>query len=169
MFIFTRPVDNHIRGGFVTLLRIKHHIMKIAIGNDHAGTEYKLAIVGLLKSMDVEIINHGTDGTDSVDYPDFIHPVAENVEKGEVNLGIVVCGSGNGASMTANKHQGVRAALCWNKEITALAREHNDANILGLPARFISLTQALEMVKTFINTEFEGGRHERRVEKIPCS
>lgn len=143
--------------------------MKIAIGNDHAGTEYKLAIVGLLKSMDVEIINHGTDGTDSVDYPDFIHPVAENVEKGEVNLGIVVCGSGNGASMTANKHQGVRAALCWNKEITALAREHNDANILGLPARFISLTQALEMVKTFINTEFEGGRHERRVEKIPCS
>lgn len=151
------------------MLRIKHHIMKIAIGNDHAGTEYKLAIVGLLKSMDVEIINHGTDGTDSVDYPDFIHPVAENVEKGEVNLGIVVCGSGNGASMTANKHQGVRAALCWNKEITALAREHNDANILGLPARFISLTQALEMVKTFINTEFEGGRHERRVEKIPCS
>lgn len=151
------------------MLCIKHHIMKIAIGNDHAGTEYKLAIVGLLKSMDVEIINHGTDGTDSVDYPDFIHPVAENVEKGEVNLGIVVCGSGNGASMTANKHQGVRAALCWNKEITALAREHNDANILGLPARFISLTQALEMVKTFINTEFEGGRHERRVEKIPCS
>ena len=142
--------------------------MKIAIGNDHAGTEYKLAIVGLLKSMDVEIINHGTDGTDSVDYPDFIHPVAENVEKGEVSLGIVVCGSGNGASMTANKHQGVRAALCWNKELTALAREHNDANILSLPARFISLTQALEMVRTFLNTEFEGGRHERRIEKIPC-
>ena len=143
--------------------------MKIAIGNDHAGTEYKLAIVGLLKSMDVEIINHGTDGTDSVDYPDFIHPVAENVEKGEVSLGIVVCGSGNGASMTANKHQGVRAALCWNKELTALAREHNDANILSLPARFISLTQALEMVRTFLSTEFEGGRHERRIEKIPCS
>ena len=143
--------------------------MKIAIGNDHAGTEYKLAIVGLLKSMNVEVINHGTDGTDSVDYPDFIHPVAQNVEKGEVSLGIVVCGSGNGASMTANKHQGVRAALCWNKEITALAREHNDANILSLPARFISLSQALEMVKTFINTEFEGGRHERRVEKIPCA
>lgn len=142
--------------------------MKIAIGNDHAGTEYKLAIVGLLKSMNVEVINHGTDGTDSVDYPDFIHPVAQNVEKGEVSLGIVVCGSGNGASMTANKHQGVRAALCWNKELTALAREHNDANILSLPARFISLSQALEMVKTFINTEFEGGRHERRVEKIPC-
>ena len=143
--------------------------MKIAIGNDHAGTEYKLAIVGLLKSLNIEVINHGTDGTDSVDYPDFIHPVASNVEKGEVELGIIICGSGNGASMTANKHQRVRAALCWNKEITALAREHNDANILSLPARFISLTQALEMVKTFINTQFEGGRHERRIEKIPCS
>ena len=142
--------------------------MKIAIGNDHAGTEYKLAIVGLLKSLNIEVINHGTDGTDSVDYPDFIHPVANNVEKGEVSLGIIICGSGNGASMTANKHQGVRAALCWNKEITALAREHNDANILSLPARFISLTQALEMVQTFLNTKFEGGRHERRVEKIPC-
>ena len=143
--------------------------MKIAIGNDHAGTEYKLAVVGLLKSLNIEVINHGTDGTDSVDYPDFIHPVASNVEKGEVELGIIICGSGNGASMTANKHQRVRAALCWNKEITALAREHNDANILSLPARFISLTQALEMVKTFINTQFEGGRHERRIEKIPCS
>ncbi|MGI9546162.1 MAG: ribose 5-phosphate isomerase B [Flavobacteriaceae bacterium] len=142
--------------------------MKIAIGNDHAGTEYKLAIVGLLKSMSHEISNYGTDGTDSVDYPDFIHPVAEDVDKGVVSIGIIVCGSGNGASMTANKHQGVRAALCWNKEITALAREHNDANILSLPARFISLAQALEMVKTFLNTEFEGGRHERRIEKIPC-
>ena len=143
--------------------------MKIAIGNDHAGTEYKLAIVGLLKSMNVEVLNYGTDGTDSVDYPDFIHPVAQDVEKGDVDLGIVVCGSGNGATMTANKHQGVRAALCWNKEITSLAREHNDANIISLPARFISLTQALEMVKAFINTEFEGGRHERRIEKIPCA
>ena len=143
--------------------------MKVAIGNDHAGTEYKLAIVGLLKSMNIEVNNYGTDGTDSVDYPDFIHPVAEDVEKGEVEIGIVVCGSGNGASMTANKHQRVRAALCWNKEITALAREHNDANILSLPARFISLTQALDMVRTFLNTEFEGGRHERRIEKIPCS
>lgn len=142
--------------------------MKITIGNDHAGTEYKLAIVGLLRSMNVEIINHGTDGTDSVDYPDFIHPVAEDVEKGEASFGIIICGSGNGASMTANKHQRVRAALCWNKEITALAREHNNANILSLPARFISLPQALDMVKTFLNTEFEGGRHERRIDKIPC-
>lgn len=143
--------------------------MKVAIGNDHAGTDYKLAIVGLLKSMDIEVKNYGTDGTDSVDYPDFIHPVAEDVEKGEVRMGIILCGSGNGATMTANKHQRVRAALCWNKEITALAREHNDANILSLPARFISLSQALDMVRTFLNTEFEGGRHERRIEKIPCS
>ena len=143
--------------------------MKIAIGNDHAGTEYKLAIVGLLKSMDITVVNYGTDGTDSVDYPDFIHPVARDVEENTVDLGIIICGSGNGASMTANKHQKVRAALCWNKEITTLAREHNNANILSLPARFISLNQALEMVQTFLNTPFQGGRHERRVEKIPCS
>lgn len=143
--------------------------MKISIGNDHAGTEYKLAIVGLLKSMSIEVINHGTDGSDSVDYPDFIHPVASDVETERADLGIIICGSGNGASMTANKHQGIRAALCWNKEIVALAREHNNANILSLPARFISLPQALEMVITFLNTEFEGGRHERRIEKIPCS
>ena len=142
--------------------------MKVAIGNDHAGTEYKLAIVGLLKSMGVEVVNHGTDGTDSVDYPDFIHPVANDVEHEKVDFGIIVCGSGNGASMTANKHQKVRSALCWTKEIVQLAREHNDANILSLPARFIALPQALEMVKTFFNTKFEGGRHERRVEKIPC-
>jgi len=142
--------------------------MKIAIGNDHAGTEYKLAIVGLLKSKNIEVINYGTDGTDSVDYADFVHPVAADVEQGHVDIGIVVCGSGNGASMTINKHQGIRGALCWNKEITALARAHNDANILSLPARFIALSQALEMVETFLNTTFDGGRHERRIEKIPC-
>jgi ribose 5-phosphate isomerase B len=142
--------------------------MKIAIGNDHAGTEYKLAVVGLLKSMGIEVLNYGTDGTDSVDYPDFIHPVAQAVEDGKADMGIIICGSGNGASMTANKHQKARAALCWNQEIVALAREHNDANILSLPARFIALPQALDMVKTFLNTSFEGGRHERRVEKIPC-
>ncbi len=142
--------------------------MKIAIGNDHAGTEYKLAVLGLLKSMDIEVTNYGTDGTDSVDYPDFVHPVAKDVEEKKVDYGIIICGSGNGASMTANKHQKARAALCWTKEIVALAREHNDANILSLPARFISLPQALEMVKTFLDTEFTGGRHERRIEKIPC-
>ncbi|VXB48623.1 ribose 5-phosphate isomerase B [Maribacter litoralis] len=141
--------------------------MKIAIGNDHAGTDYKLAIIGLLKSIQVEVINYGTDGTDSVDYPDFAHPVALDVEQGNVDFGILICGSGNGASMTANKQQNVRAALCWNKEITKLAREHNDANILSLPARYIALPQALEMVSTFLNTSFDGGRHERRIEKIP--
>lgn len=141
--------------------------MKIAIGNDHAGTEYKLAIIGLLKSIEVEISNYGTDGTDSVDYPDFAHPVAADVEEGRVDFGILICGSGNGACMTANKRQNVRAALCWNKEITQLAREHNDANILSLPARYIALPQALEMVSTFIHTAFSGGRHERRIEKIP--
>ncbi|MFS4415467.1 ribose 5-phosphate isomerase B [Maribacter sp. 2307ULW6-5] len=143
--------------------------MRIAIGNDHAGTEYKLAIVGLLKSKEMEVINYGTDGTDSVDYPDFVHPVAEDVEQARVALGIIICGSGNGASMTANKHQKVRAALCWNKEITQLAREHNDANILSIPARYVSLPQALEMVNVFLSTSFEGGRHERRIEKIPCT
>lgn len=141
--------------------------MKIAIGNDHAGTEYKLAIIGLLKSMKIEVQNYGTDGTDSVDYPDFVHPVSSDVESGEVNFGIIICGSGNGASMTANKHQKIRCALCWNKEIVVLAREHNDANILSLPARYISLPQALDMVKAFLETQFEGGRHERRIEKIP--
>ncbi|WP_149273682.1 RpiB/LacA/LacB family sugar-phosphate isomerase [Pareuzebyella sediminis] len=143
--------------------------MKIAIGNDHAGTEYKLAILGLLKSMDVEVINYGTDGTDSVDYPDFIHPVAIDVNDNNVDYGIIVCGSGNGASMTANKHQKVRCALCWTKEIVQLAREHNDANILSIPARFVALPQALDMVKEFLKTDFAGGRHERRIEKIACS
>ncbi len=142
--------------------------MKVAIGNDHAGTEYKLAIVGLLKSMNIEVLNFGTDSMDSVDYPDFTHPVAAAVENETAPYGILICGSGNGASMTANKHQKVRAALCWNTEIVKLAREHNDANILSLPARFIALNQALEMVKTFLETDFAGGRHERRVEKIPC-
>lgn len=143
--------------------------MKIAIGNDHAGTEYKLAIIGLLKSKNIEVSNYGTDGSDSVDYPDFVHPVAKDVVDGTVNSGIIICGSGNGASMTANKHQKIRCALCWTKEIVQLAREHNDANILSLPARFISLPQALEMVNVFLDTKFEGGRHERRIEKIPHS
>lgn len=142
--------------------------MKIAIGNDHAGTEYKFAIINLLKERGIEVINHGTDSEESVDYPDFIHPVADDVEKGNVDFGIIICGSGNGASMAANKHQGVRSALCWTKEITALARQHNNANILGLPARFISKPQALDMMKTFLDTPFEGGRHQWRIDKIPC-
>ena len=140
--------------------------MKIAIGNDHAGTDYKNAIITHLEEGGIEVINHGTDDSSSVDYPDFIHPVAESIENADVDFGIILCGSGNGASMTANKHKGVRAALCWNKELVELARQHNNANILSIPARFTALPQVLEMVDTFLNTEFEGGRHERRVQKI---
>ncbi|WP_461533972.1 ribose 5-phosphate isomerase B [Sinomicrobium sp.] len=145
--------------------------MKISIGNDHAGTSYKFAIKELLEDMGITVTNHGTDADSSVDYPDFIHPVADDVESGEADFGIIICGSGNGAAITANKHQKIRAALCWTKEITQLAREHNNANILSIPARFVSLPQALDMVKTFLNTEFEGGRHQNRVNKIPlgCS
>jgi len=142
--------------------------MKISIGNDHAGTEYKFEIISFLEKEGYTVINHGTDSEASVDYPDCVHPVAEDVEKGNVNFGIIICGSGNGANMTANKHQGVRSALCWNKEITELAREHNDANVLSIPARYTSLPQALEMVKVFLETPFAGGRHAKRVEKIAC-
>ena len=142
--------------------------MKIAIGNDHAGTAYKYAIITQLTSDDIVFENFGTNTGDSVDYPDFIHPVAEAVENGTADLGVIICGSGNGAAMTANKHQKVRAALCWTKEIVQLAREHNNANILSIPARFTSEPQAIEMVRTFLNTAFEGGRHERRVDKIAC-
>lgn len=141
--------------------------MKISIGNDHAGTEYKNAIIKLLESKGIEVINYGTDTDESVDYPDFIHPVAQDVDNNKVSLGIIVCGSGNGANMTANKYQGVRSALCWTKEIVALAREHNDANILSIPARFTTIPQVLEMVNTFLNTDFEGGRHKKRIDKIP--
>lgn len=143
--------------------------MKISIGNDHAGTGYKNAVTEYLKSQNIEVINHGTDAEESVDYPDFVHPVAKDVEDKKVDFGIIICGSGNGANMTANKHQSVRSALCWNKEIAALAREHNDANVLSIPARYTSKEQALEMVKVFLETEFAGGRHSRRVEKIACS
>jgi len=143
--------------------------MKISIGNDHAGPEYKEAIMKILKNQGHELKNYGTDTTSSVDYPDFIHPVAEDVSQGKTQLGIIICGSGNGAAMTANKHQKVRAALCWNKELVFLARQHNDANILSLPARFLSIPQAIAMVETFVNTEFEGGRHQGRIDKIPCN
>ncbi len=141
--------------------------MTIAIGNDHAGTEYKFAILDLLEKLGHTVINFGTDSDKSVDYPDYIHPVAVAVENKEVDFGVILCGSGNGAAITANKHQGVRAALCWSKELVELARQHNDANILSLPARFISKYQALEYVETFLRTPFEGGRHQRRINKIP--
>lgn len=142
--------------------------MKISIGNDHAGPEYKKAIVDFLKAKGHEIINHGTDTNDSVDYPDFGHPVATDVESKKADFGIVICGSGNGIAMTANKHQGVRAALCWTKEIAGLARQHNDANIISIPARFTSISQAVEMVAIFLSSDFEGGRHQNRVNKISC-
>ncbi len=142
--------------------------MKIYIGNDHAGPDYKLAIVAHLESKGYELLNHGTDTFDSVDYPDFGHPVAIDVESKKADFGIVICGSGNGIAMTANKHQGIRAALCWTKEIAALSRQHNDANIISIPARFTSIQQAIEMVDTFLNTPFEGGRHANRVNKISC-
>jgi ribose 5-phosphate isomerase B len=142
--------------------------MKISIGNDHAGPDYKKAIVDFLTSKGHEVINHGTDTFDSVDYPDFGHPVAIDVETKKADFGIVICGSGNGIAMTANKHQGIRAALCWTKEISALARQHNDANVVSIPARFTSIVQAVEIVDTFLNTNFEGGRHGNRVVKISC-
>lgn len=142
--------------------------MQLSIGNDHAGVGYKQVIIQHLESKGHQVHNHGTDTEDSVDYPDFIHPVAKDVSEGKSALGIIICGSGNGAAMTANKHQSIRAALCWNKEIVALAKSHNNANILSLPARFISIPQALVMVDTFLETSFEGGRHQGRIDKMPC-
>ena len=142
--------------------------MKIAIGNDHAGTEYKLHIVNYLQDKGYTVLNFGTNSEESVDYPDFIHPVANAVENGEVEFGIIICGSGNGAQMTANKHKDIRAALCWNNELVSLARQHNDANVLSIPARFVSKHQALSFVDIFLNTKFEGGRHQNRLNKIYC-
>lgn len=143
--------------------------MNIAIGNDHAGTEYKFAIIKLLESKGINVKNYGTDSNESVDYPDFVHPVAKDVVNNSVDFGILICGSANGVAMTANKYQEVRAGLCWTKEIVTLIRQHNNANILCIPARFTAIPQALEMVETFLNTEFEGGRHQNRVNKIPVS
>ncbi len=138
----------------------------IAIANDHAGTQYKFEIIKLLESKGIKVLNFGTNDEESMDYPDAIHPAATAVETGKATLGIILCGSGNGAQLTANKHDNVRAALCWNNELVALARQHNDANILSIPARFVSLQQALGFVEIFINTAFEGGRHQNRVNKI---
>jgi len=142
--------------------------MKISIGNDHAGPEYKKAIVEMLKENGYEVTNYGTDSVDSVDYPDFAHPVALDVASKKADFGIIICGSGNGIAMSANKHKGIRAALCWMKEIAVLARQHNNANIISIPARYTSIPQAVEMVQTFLNTDFEGGRHQNRVDKISC-
>lgn len=140
--------------------------MTIAIGNDHAGTEYKFKIIKHLEQKGYKVINFGTDTDASMDYPDAIHPTADCVESGKAEFGIILCGSGNGAQMTANKHQGIRAALCWNNELVALTRQHNNANVLAIPARFVSLQQAIGFVNIFLSTEFEGGRHQNRVDKI---
>jgi len=142
--------------------------MIIAIGNDHAGTEYKFEIIKQLEAAGHKVLNFGTDTNNSMDYPDVIHPTASAVENNEADFGIIICGSGNGAQMTANKHQGVRAGLCWNNELVSLTRQHNNANILAIPARFVSVQQALGFVEIFLTTEFEGGRHSTRVDKISC-
>lgn len=143
--------------------------MKISIGNDHAGTDYKFAIIKHLETKGFNVTNYGTDTNDSVDYPDFVHPVAKDIEDKKKDFGILICGSANGVAMTANKHQKVRAGICWTKEIALLTRQHNNANILCIPARFTAIQQALEIVDTFLNTKFEGGRHQKRVDKIALS
>jgi len=140
----------------------------IAIGGDHAGFHYKTALVQYLQEQGHQVTDFGTSSADSVDYPDFAHPVAEAVERGEFDCGILVCGSANGVAITANKHQGVRAAICWLEELAALARQHNDANIVCIPARFIDLELAEAIVDRFLTTAFEGGRHANRVGKISC-
>jgi ribose 5-phosphate isomerase B len=139
----------------------------IAIASDHAGFENKQHIIGLLKELKYECKDFGTYSKESSDYPDFIHPLARAMEKMEFSKGIVLCGSGNGVNMTVNKYQGIRSALCWNKEIAELARKHNDANVCALPARFVTKEEALEIVKVFLITDFEGGRHQKRIDKIP--
>lgn len=141
----------------------------IAIGCDHAGVEYKNALISWLTSKGYEVKNFGTNSPDSVDYPDFAHPVASSVESGESAFGILLCGSANGVAITANKHQHIRAGLCWQNDVALLVRKHNDANIICIPARFVSYALAEQMVDLFMTTAFEGGRHGTRVNKIACS
>jgi len=143
--------------------------MNISIGNDHAGTDYKFRIIEFLKSKNIEVTNYGTDAVSSVDYPDFVHPVAKDVESKKSTYGILICGSANGVAMTANKYANIRAGICWSNQIVSLIRQHNNANILCIPARFTEIEDVLKMVDTFLNTEFEGGRHQNRINKIqPC-
>lgn len=141
----------------------------IAIGSDHAGYEYKTALIDWLKQLGYDVKDFGTPSADSVDYPDFAHPTASSVEKGESCFGILLCGSANGVAITANKHQGIRAGLCWQNDVALLVRKHNDANIICIPARFVSLALSQQMIELFMSTEFEGGRHATRVGKIACS
>src|SRR5215211_6129064 len=140
----------------------------IAVGSDHAGFEYKEDLISFIEAKGFSYTDFGTHSKDAVDYPDFAHPVASAVEEGNASFGILICGSANGVAITANKHQGIRAAVCWQTDIARLARQHNNANIICLPSRFVSTPAAEEMVNIFLNTSFEGGRHERRVEKIAC-
>lgn len=140
---------------------------KIGIACDHAGYEMKEFLVGYLGAMGYEVLDFGTHSPESVDYPDYAHPLAEAVEKGEVDAGVALCGSGEGMSMTLNKHQGIRAGLCWDPEIAALIRQHNNANIIVFPARFITNDEAVEMLEAFFGASFEGGRHEARLAKMP--
>ena len=140
----------------------------LGIAADHAGYELKNTLIAYLQELGYEVKDFGTHSAESMDYPDVAHPLAEEVESGKLEKGIAICGSGNGISMTLNKHQGIRAALCWNTELAALARQHNDANILSLPARFIETDTAKAIVKSYLESDFEGGRHQRRVEKIAC-
>ncbi|MBN2484439.1 MAG: ribose 5-phosphate isomerase B [Bacteroidales bacterium] len=142
--------------------------MKIAIASDHAGFNLKNQLIAYLSDKGFEVKDFGSYTPESVDYADYAHPLAKAVEQGEYQFGISICGSGNGINMTVNKHQGIRSALCWNPEIAALARKHNDANICALPARFISFNEAKEMIDVFLSSDFEGGRHENRIKKIPC-
>lgn len=141
----------------------------IPIGADHAGFKLKEKLKAYLLEKGYEVKDYGCFSDESIDYPDFGHPVAEHVSNSPGTLGVVICGSGNGINMTVNKHQGIRSALCWKNEIAQLAREHNDANIIALPARFITEEEAIQLLDTFLNTAFEGGRHQRRVNKIACS
>jgi ribose 5-phosphate isomerase B len=140
----------------------------IAIGGDHAGFEYKSKLIEKLHLLGYEVKDFGPFSMDSVDYPDYVHPLSSAIEAGEAELGIVICGSGNGVAITANKHQGIRAALCWNEDLAALARQHNNANVLAIPARFISYELTEKLAQIFLTTEFEGGRHQNRVGKIAC-
>ena len=142
--------------------------MKIASGGDHAGFAYKQRLITFLQSAGHDVLDFGPGSEASVDYPDHVHPLAQAVEKGEATLGILICGSGNGVAMAANKHQGIRAAICWNKDLAALARQHNDANVICLGARFLAYEYAEGIVQTFLTTNFEGGRHQTRVDKISC-
>ena len=143
-------------------------MQKISIGCDHAGVVHREAIISHLRAKGYEITDYGTNTTASMDYPDIAHPVALDIENKKSPFGILICGSANGVCITANKHQGVRAALCWKDEIAALARQHNDANIICLPARFITIAEAILFTDTFLQTNFEGGRHQNRVDKISC-